>query len=347
MSFIFALAFSMLFTFLACRLFPHFGLVDNPKKYGLTRRPIPYFGGLGIIASILLCAVIFLEPTKEILAVLIGAVLLTIVSFIDDARGLPISIRLLTQAAAAGALVVGGLGLESLPLPMGDISLTHIGFLFDGFWGQYYIHPIADALTLVWIMLLVNSFNWMDGIPGQSVGISAIAAGVLALLAASGFHTADQTATLTLALAVLGACLGFFCFTIQKNKILLGDTGSQPLGFLVGSLAILSGGKIATTVFVASIPVLDALLVMALRMQRGQLPWKGDLTHAHHRLLAAGLSTHTALWTSLFASTAFGAAALMLPTTATKIAGFGILAIGFFITQGLLIKKGYTGLTHE
>ena len=73
-----------------------------------------------------------------------------------------------------------------------------------------------------------------------------------------------------------------------RGKVFLGDTGSMFLGFLIGVIAIISGGKVATVFLVLAIPFLDALMVVVTRLIGGQSPFQADRRHLIHRLLDRG-----------------------------------------------------------
>jgi UDP-GlcNAc:undecaprenyl-phosphate GlcNAc-1-phosphate transferase len=92
----------------------------------------------------------------------------------------------------------------------------------------------------------------------------------------------------------------------------MGDTGSMFLGFILATLAIFSGGKIATAFLVMGFPILDAGWVILRRIVQGKSPMKGDLKHLHHRLLEIGMSDRKALLLIYTVCAGFGGIAVFL-----------------------------------
>ncbi len=345
-------ALTIVLTFLAVRYFPRLGLIDQPKKYRLTRAPIPYFGGLTIFVGILLSSLIFLPLTKEVLGLLTGMTLLTLVAFLDDRRGVSTLMRLGIQIFAGLILVVAGIGITQITNPFGGVlDLTAINWLV-GFGGEHHIFLLADIFTLLWIVALTNTVNWLDGIPGLASGVSGMAALVLFFLAARpDFHYFDQSSVMMLAEIIAGAALAFTFFNFPPPKILLGDTGSMLLGYTVAALAIFSGAKIATATLVLGFPLIDAIWVIFDRLRRRVPPWQGGewdrerrAVHLHHRLLAAGYTERQTAFLIFTACATFGGAALLLTTALEKliallILGITVLVVGLWLTRVQTIKR--------
>ena len=326
---------------LALRVFPALKLLDKPHKYGLERSPIPYPGGLAMFFAFLITAVSFLSSSPDVNSVLLGASLLVLVSFVDDRHGLPPALRLLIQAVAAGLLVLGGIGISSITNPFGDsfvlnqfewtITLGELQWTFTLF---------ADLLTVAWVLIMVNAFNWIDGVPGMANSVAAVAAAVLLTLSLrDGFHSTDQTVAIVLSALVLGLSLGHLLFDFPPPRMILGDTGSMLLGFLLAVSAIISGGKIATTLLVLGFPLLDFFWVIGRRLLKGQSPFKGDLWHFHHRLLRVGFSEQRVVIFFAVTAAMFGGLALMLHTEGKAIAFGGIVAIMLILGTLLYTKK--------
>lgn len=339
-----ALAASFAATWAAVRFFPRLGLLDNPAKYGLTRAPMPHFGGLAVFFVFVVLSLIFLPWSREVAALLAGATLLGLISFVDDIRGLSPAIRLAAQAAAAGLLTAGGAGIAGIsdPFSGGTIDLrawSQLPIFLLG--GEYSLSPLADAFTVLWVIGLVNALNWQDGVPGLAPGVTGLAALILLLLAGrEGFHFFDQSAVLSLAAIAGGVAFGFLFWNFPPQRILLGDTGSMLFGFILAALAIFSGGKVATAALVLGVPLLDAVLVICRRILRGQAPWRGDYSHLHHRLLGAGLSRAQAVLAIYAACAAFGLAALLIDSTAGKLIALSILSLAMLAIDQWLLRRG-------
>ncbi|MCF7846284.1 MAG: undecaprenyl/decaprenyl-phosphate alpha-N-acetylglucosaminyl 1-phosphate transferase [Candidatus Peribacteraceae bacterium] len=322
----FAFTLTLFLTISAIKFFPRWGLLDDPKRYGLKRAPIPYFGGIAIFIACITSILIFVPLTKEVLGLIAGATLLTTTAFLDDAFRLPPLVRLTVQIIAAGILVISGLGIDHITNPFGGIfNLAALDWNVGQLWGgEYHLTLLADLFTVGWVVLLTNSLNWLDGVPGLSSGIASLAALVIFFLAVrTGYHYFDQSAVIALAAILAGGALAFTVFNFPPPKILLGDSGSMLLGFILAALAVFSGGKVATAALVLGFPLLDAFWVVLRRVFSGQSPFRGDYGHLHHRLLAAGFSPRKTVAAVYLASAAFGAIALFIDDSFGKLLALG------------------------
>ena len=312
------------------KFFPRWGLMDKPEKYGISSRPpIPYPGGVAIFFAAVISILIYLDLNQMVLSVLLGATLLAATCFWDDRAGLSPYLRLCVQVAAAGLLVLGGIGVSSITNPLGGVIVLdsiNIPISFAGLTWTFTV--FADILTVIWVVAMVNAFNWVDGVPGMASSLSVVASGVLLVLSTrAGMHSVDQTLAITLSAIIFGASTAFLIFDFPRPRMLMGDTGSMFLGFLLAVTAIISGGKIATTMLVLGFPILDFAWVILRRILKGQSPFHGDLWHFHHRLLKAGYSERMTVVIFASISLIFGLTALLLHTEGKAIAFFVLLAV--------------------
>lgn len=322
------------------KFFPMWGLMDRPEAYGHKREPIPYPGGIAIFLTVLVGLLVFLPVSQVTIAIAIGAALLSMISFVDDRLGLSPELRLGIQLLAAIILVFGGIGISSISNPFGAaLVLDKFDLLIQ--WGNFDFTFVvfADLFTIIWIMVMVNAFNWIDGVSGMSSGVAVVASAILLILSLRPeFHAVDQTLAITLSSLVLGASLAFFIFDFPPPKMLLGDTGSMLLGFLIAVTAIVSGGKVATVLLVLGFPVIDFVWVILRRLYQKKSPFKGDLWHFHHRLLKAGLSEKQVVATVVGSAALFGGLSLFLQTEGKIWAFFGVLVV-MFVLASLLYSK--------
>lgn len=314
----FALTFFLLL--IAMKVFPKLGLMDRPEKYGLKRKPVPYPGGVLLYLSFLILSLIFFEPTFKLGGLLAGGGLLVLVSFLDDRYNLSPWIRLVTQFGVALILVAVGIGIETITNPFGGfLALNEIKL--DLVVGNltYTIVLFSGIFTVLWVILLVNTMNWLDGIPGLVSGITVLASLTLFFLSISDM--VDQPEVATLAILVAMIAFAFWLFDFYPPKMIIGDSGSMFLGFLIAVMAIFSGGKIATAFLILGFAILDALYVIIYRLYKRKAPWKGGewdkyrkAVHLHHRLLQFGLSERQVLMFVYVISAIFGVTALFLGT---------------------------------
>ncbi len=278
-------------------------LVDLPRPGEVQRRPISRVGGYGLVAAFFLGLVaglpvlhdatdFFLRhgSPAEISAIFneyrkwaglaLGAVFLLPFAAWDDARRLPPLPQLLAQIGCAAIPIAFGVRLTSTsnPLPFGPDPLN-LGI---------FVVPV----TLLWIVGMINTMNWLDTMDGLAGGVALISAAVLvaaSLLKRTNFMERQYTVAV-LPLALAGACLGFLVFNFPPARIFMGTSGSMFLGYALGVISIIGGAKIATAVLVLGLPILDTALVILRRLAGGRSPFQGgDGAHLVHRLLASGL----------------------------------------------------------
>ena len=328
-------------TWSALKIFPRIGLMDKPHKYGLNRVPIPYAGGVVFYIVLLVIAGFFLDWNLQIIGVVLGALILLVVNLIDDLKGLSPWPRLMAQGVAAFTVVLSGVRVDHVTNPFGgaiDLSGLQVSFGI----GE---HVVAISLvglfvTVFWILAMVNTMNWLDGLNGLSSGVTVIAAlTIFALAVRPNFNAIDQTQTAVLAISMAAMAFSFWLFDFAPAKILMGDTGSMFFGYMLAVLAILSGGKIATAFLVMGLPLIDFAWVIGRRIWEGRSPFKGDLRHFHHRLISAGLSERKSLFVVYGVCAAFGVTALFLGSAQKLLALVVLAALVLIIGVWLMVAK--------
>ena len=330
---------------IALKVFPKLGLMDNPEKYGLKRKPIPYPGGILLWGVFMALALIFFEPTLKLLGLLFGSGILVLVNFIDDRISLPAWLRLLIQIFVAGVMVIAGIGVETITNPFGGyIALDNIKFALELGDTTITIMALSGLFTLIWILLIVNTMNWMDGIPGLNSGITVIGGLTIFFLSISDMVSQPETAMLALIVAMIA--LAFWLFDFYPPKIIIGDSGSMFFGLLLAVMAIFSGGKIATSFLILGFPIMDALYVIVHRLYNKKAPWKGGewdkyrkAVHLHHRMLQFGMTERQVLLVIYALAATFGIAALFLGTTGKFWAIITIFFLSFILGLILRAKK--------
>lgn len=330
---LFSFLFTLIGTVLALRWFPRFHLMDRPEKYGLARNPIPYSGGLILFLSFLFSTLLFVELESKVIGLIFGALLITFVSFWDDRFNLSPWVRLSVQILIGALVTLFGLKIQLLSNPFGNpIFLDSIKFEMLG----QEIWLFSMLFIIVWLVLMMNVTNWLDGIPALSSGVGIVASFAMFLLSIQGFHTVDQTTIIILSISLFFSLLAFVIFEFPPPKILMGDTGSMFLGFLLGMFAIFAGGKVATALLIMGFPVLDALWVILRRLLTGKSPLRGDYKHFHHRLLHVGLPQKAALFLNYGLCAVFAGIALIIHNTRGKFTALLVL-FGIMIVTGSLV----------
>lgn len=318
----------------ALRLFPRWGLLDFPERYGLHRPRLPYPTGIIAIFTFLLLFLSFFPWSTQNTGLVAGILLLGIVSFIDDRTPLPPSLRLLVQIAVAIIIFATGSRIYTITNPIE--FLTGIPYLkldsiniFPQFSIPFGPLPLlAGLFTILWLGLAMNALNWFDGIPGQVSSLSGLGFTIIGLLALSSRVNQPHVALLAFVLAGIAAAC--FLFDFPPPRSLMGDTGAMFFGLMLGILTIYAGGKVATAFLAFGVPFTDCLIVIARRIIAGRSPLCGSMTgeHLHHRLLAQGWSPKKIIFLNLFLGSIFGITALFLNTLGKFLTGiilFGIM----------------------
>jgi UDP-GlcNAc:undecaprenyl-phosphate GlcNAc-1-phosphate transferase len=303
--FIFVAIFSFVVTLAVGRLAVVFGIVDRPDGVRkLHRRAIPLLGGVAIFISFFV-ALLFVGPELLVgnlsfshwLGFFIGALILMIGGVLDDRYNLPPRWQILFPFLAALSPIIGGVGIEKLSNPFGGIMLLP--------------SLVSAILIIIWLLGMMYSTKLLDGVDGLVSGLGLIGALIIFL-----FTSTTQYFQPDIALAAwifAAACLGFLLLNFYPAKIFLGEGGSLLVGYVLGVLAIISGGKIAIALLIMGLPILDAAWTIFRRLIKGRNPFRSaDRQHLHHRLLDLGLSSwQTALVFYIFAAV-FGLSGLFL-----------------------------------
>ncbi len=309
------------------------GLVDDPKKRYHPAHThqgiIPRAGGLALFLGLFFGIVFFLPPTKLMVGILAGALLLTLVGLADDKRDVSPYLRLITNVLAALLVVGAGAGIPYItnPLTGGILRLDTWRIGFD-FFGHHSILVWADLLALVWIIWTMNIVGWSAGVDGQMPGFVAISAFVLGLLSLRySLNDPTQMFVTILAFIICGAFLGFIPWNFYPQKIMPGYGGKTLAGFLLALLGILSYGKLGTALLVLGVPMIDAGYTLLRRLGHGKSPVWADRGHLHHRLLDLGWGKRRVALFYWGVSAILGAVALTV-TSQQKVFTLLLLAVG-------------------
>ncbi len=318
------------------------GLLAHPRDRDVHTRPVSRLGGLGIFGAFLVISlVVFLliKPDlhfstnlifgldSRLWGIWLGGFAITFIMFLDDLYGLPTWKKLLAQIAVTILIIGCGVGIKFISNPFGGtINLDSIYLPFFRYHGVTYNFSLwTDLLTLVWLVGMMNVMNFVDGVDGLAGGQAVIASVTIFLLSISA--AVNQPATAMIAIILAGAALGFLVWNFPPAKIFMGDSGSMFLGFILGVLALISGGKLATILLVLGFPIVDGLIVTSGRLIRHQNPLTTpDKTHLHHRFLSAGFTTRQAILSLYLISASFGFIALS-SSTKGKAIGFVLLIL--------------------
>jgi UDP-N-acetylmuramyl pentapeptide phosphotransferase/UDP-N-acetylglucosamine-1-phosphate transferase len=247
-------------------------ILDHPNERSSHSLPTPRGGGLAVTPSLLLAwAFVAVMPgplAGWIWVMVAGALVLLMASWADDRHTLPAGPRLLAHAAvAAGALYMlpGELTVFQGALPL---------------WAD----RLVTGLGWVWF---VNLYNFMDGIDGISgIETASIGGGVAAVVLFDG----AALETLPLAMAAVAAAIGFLVWNWHPARIFLGDSGSVPLGFLLGGVLIqlAAAGELAAALILPAYYLADATITILWRLKDGEKIWQPHKRHFYQRAVQGG-----------------------------------------------------------
>jgi UDP-GlcNAc:undecaprenyl-phosphate GlcNAc-1-phosphate transferase len=275
----------------ARRLAIRAGAIDHPDERRIHTEPTPRYGGLAIAAAVLGVAWLAralpgpaaaLDP-RPLLGLTCAAVPILALGLVDDRRGVSPAVKLVVQSCAALTLSVFGYGVPLLTNPFGPSIASG---------------PLNLPLTLLWVLVVTNAVNLIDGLDGLASGVVAIACAALWL--AARMH-ADFYVMFFAAL-LIGASAGFLRWNFPPARVFMGDTGSQFLGLTLAAVSLLENrkGTAAVTLLLPlvalALPLADAVVAFGRRLAHRKPVFLGDTQHLHHQLLAAGLSVRGALF---------------------------------------------------
>ena len=263
---------------------------DNQKR--LSNLKVPTYGGISMSLAFLVSTRLLGKADFEIIQIAIYAVVITFIGFIDDRYNLNWKIKLLFQLVAVSTpiyLLNIYLNVEQII----GINLSNILNLF---------------FTVIWILLIVNSLNFldnMDGLAATTATMIAISLGVLS-------YITSQYKLTDISIVLVGSMLGFLYFNFPKAKLYMGDSGSLFLGYCLGFISILFSWnkniesswifQIQPVILFFTIPLLDLMTVVISRIKDSKSPMTGGTDHISHRLLKKGYTDSQVLLIFVFFS---------------------------------------------
>ena len=326
------------------RLAIRFGAVDEPSDRKVHPKATPTMGGIamyvGFVVGLGLSQLLpffsrMNHGSAEPLAALVTCTAMVGLGAIDDKRGVSALAKLTAQVLIGGGLVL--LGVQVLYFWFGPgagiVSVSS---------------DLAVPLTILWLALVVNAVNLVDGLDGLAAGMVAIAAAAFFIyMVRTESLFGDASAAALLSSITVGICVGFLPWNFYPARIFMGDSGSMLLGMLL-TIATISGvarnpfppsggdlaavvGTVMVPLLVLAIPFLDVVLAVIRRTWRGKGIGTADKEHIHHRLLEIGHGQRSAvllmyLWSALISASALAIGLID-----------GRLAVGAIITSAIVL----------
>jgi UDP-GlcNAc:undecaprenyl-phosphate GlcNAc-1-phosphate transferase len=241
--------------------------------------------------------------------------LMFLLGLVDDLFSLPAWIKFAFQALAGAMLYYAGYKVTTLPLLFGM---------------QQFSSLVALVLTILWVMLITNAFNLIDGLDGLAAGSALFATVTIFVVAIES--PLYMVSLLTVVMA--GAILGFLRFNFNPATVFLGDCGSLFLGFMLSAMALAGNQKSTTAIAVAipvvsfGLPILDTAISVLRRFISGQPLFRADREHIHHKLLERGFSQKQAVVLLYGVSALFGISSLLLMNFGGKAIALVLVIVG-------------------
>jgi UDP-GlcNAc:undecaprenyl-phosphate GlcNAc-1-phosphate transferase len=286
------------------------GLFDEPEERKVHQMPIPRLGGVAMGAAFFvgvaaaLVAARFVGDSLDLgsgslTGTLVGVALIGGVGLLDDLQGTRARVKLLAQVVVALVAFALGLSIDRL----------------DGPWGSIDLGAFSVVLTVFWIVAVINAINLIDGLDGLADGVAIIA---MAAFFVMSIGLADQQPITLVLAAGAGGAFGFARYNLSPATIIMGDTGSMLLGFLLASIGIgvtqSPGGGVAllAPILALGLPLADMTWAALRRLASGHPLFQPDKRHIHHRLLARGLSVRAVVFVLWAVAAALGFVAVLL-----------------------------------
>ena len=268
----------------------------------------------------------FLGRINQLIIILLAAAVLFALGLWDDKKRLGPYFKLVVQFAVA--------------ITAAAFADVRVEFFIEN-------HLVTTLLSAIWIVFLINAFNFLDNMDGASAGIAAIACSILFVAAA----LSGQVFVGGLALVFIGTLAGFLVFNFPPAKIFMGDAGSLVVGFFVAVLTIkttyyqqaLSGQWYAVffPLICMAVPLYDFISVTILRISQGKNPMVGDTQHFSHRLKKRGLTETQTVLTLYLATLCTGLGATFLYQV--DFAGAILIFIQTFMVLAIIAILEATG----
>lgn len=292
-----------------------FDILDIPGGRKIHKHVTPLLGGIGVFIGLMSGLLVYALLVKylggsprsalnidTLMPMLVGGTAILVLGLVEDILGVSAQARFLCQLLISVGMIISGVKIDFLPP-------TFIG------------NTIEIALTLLWIVGLTNSFNYLDGLDGLASGSAIINSMFFAII----LYSMGQYALGLFCVVLTAACAGFLPYNLHKtNKIFLGEAGSTFLGFslacvgIQGNWAVDSVVRLFIPVLIIGVPIFDMVFTTVMRIKDGKvktiIEWLqyGGKDHFHHYLVDVGLAPWGAVVFIYAISVSLGVSAYMV-----------------------------------
>jgi UDP-N-acetylmuramyl pentapeptide phosphotransferase/UDP-N-acetylglucosamine-1-phosphate transferase len=316
-------------------------LYDIPDERKIHSRPVASLGGVGIFGGFLLACLLSIQgyANPEFQYFFAAALVIFFLGLKDDLMVLSATKKFIGQVIAASILIhLGGIRLDSMHGLFGFEQVS------EGF---------GLALSYLTIIVVINSFNLIDGIDGLATSLGILSMTIFGIY----FFAINQQAYALLAFSMAGSLVAFMIFNHHPAKIFMGDSGSLMVG-LVNAILVIKFISVANSPLVAFqipsaaaigfsiliVPLFDTLRVFSIRIINGRSPFTPDRNHVHHLLLEKGLGHAAVTFTCVSVNIGFIILAWLGKSLGPNYLLFIMLVIAFS-GMGLLYYRRTTRRT--
>lgn len=336
LAFVIALIIAYSTTPLTIRLAFKINALDIPKDTRrMHKKPTPRIGGIAIIYGFLIsvfCFASFVINGKinfSLLGIIIGALSIAVLGFLDDLKPKRAILKFGIQIVAAIIPVLCGVRVIAITNPFTGMMIRVPEW-------------ISYGGSVLWIVGVTNAVNLIDGLDGLAAGVSSIASvALLSILLMQ--HNADAT-MMVLTASLAGACFGFLPFNFNPAKTFMGDVGATFLGFVLGCISIQGPFKTYVSFIIPfliiGLPIFDTAFAILRRLMKGQGIMTPDRGHMHHRLIDSGFSHRTTV-IILYALSAVLAVSAIVLFVSDFLRAF-LIMLAMIVLAGLMVAGKHT-----
>ncbi|WP_060664481.1 glycosyltransferase family 4 protein [Bacillus sp. CHD6a] len=306
----------LLVTPLVIKIALKLGVTDKPDQRKVHQKLMPRLGGLAIFAGLTIGYLISDLDEYHISSISFALIIIVITGILDDAFQISALKKLFGQILASLIIIQSGLLIE---------------FLYVPFFGTLQLLDISSyIITFIWIIVITNALNLIDGLDGLAAGVSCV---ILITILGSAISN-EKVLISTLAVIILGSTLGFLPYNFNPAKIFMGDTGSLLLGFSIAVISLLGMYKsvalfnITVTTLILGVPVFDTVLAIIRRLITKKPITQPDKKHLHHQILSLGFSHRNTVLLIYCISSIFSILALFLNRDYFSVVFFITIIIG-------------------
>lgn len=327
-----SLALGLLLTLIIRKLAIYFKIQDSPgEKRKKHKKPVPLLGGtapflafFSVIFALFYFQILPFGLNKPIFWLFIASAIIIVGGLLDDKWKLKPKFQIIWPILAILIVLYGGIRANIITNPLGGV--IHLGL-----WASL-------GISFFWLLIITYTTKILDGLDGLVSGIVPL--GALTIFLFTTFTDFKEPALAYIALILAGVFLGFLFLNFYPARIFLGEGGSLWAGFILGSLAILTGAKIAVTLMVLALPLIDLGVVILRRVFiHKKSPFIGDRGHLHFILVDRGWKPQNVVFLFWGLAGLMGIVSVFLPSVIKVIALAVILFVYFWTELFFFTKK--------